>query len=129
VQAATGLVAVVVLMLVMNWFLHRVYWTDWLSAHRRRGLHLVAADDAKRGLVVLGLVALGFTAVYREGFEVVLFLQNLRLQAGSSVVLEGVGSGSPARSRSVRSPSPPTPGCRTGGCWWRPHGCSGSCSW
>ena len=26
----------------------------------------------------LGLVALGFTSVYREGFEVVLFLQNLR---------------------------------------------------
>jgi high-affinity iron transporter len=93
VQAATGLVAVVVLMLVMNWFLHRVYWTDWLSAHRRRGLRLVAADDAKRGLLVLGFVALGFTAVYREGFEVVLFLQNLRLQAGSSVVLEGVALG------------------------------------
>jgi high-affinity iron transporter len=38
----------------------------------------------------LGLVALGFTSVYREGFEVVLFLQNLELQAGSGTVLEGV---------------------------------------
>ena len=41
----------------------------------------------------LGLVLLGFTSVYREGFEVVLFLQNLELKAGSGVVLEGVGLG------------------------------------
>ena len=26
-----------------------------------------------------GLIALGFTSVYREGFEVALFLQNLRM--------------------------------------------------
>jgi high-affinity iron transporter len=32
---------------------------------------------------------LGFTSVYREGFEVVLFLQTLRLKAGSVAVLEG----------------------------------------
>jgi len=30
------------------------------------------------------------TSVYREGFEVVLFLQNLELRAGSGTVLEGV---------------------------------------
>jgi len=28
--------------------------------------------------------------VYREGFEVVLFLQNLRIKAGPQAVLEGV---------------------------------------
>ncbi len=39
---------------------------------------------------LLGLALLGFTSVYREGFEVVLFLQNLRLRYGSGVVLEGV---------------------------------------
>ncbi len=38
-----------------------------------------------------GLFALGFTSVYREGFEVVLFQQNLKLQQGDAVVLEGVG--------------------------------------
>ena len=38
-------------------------------------------------------MALGFTSVYREGFEVVLFLQNLELQAGTATVLEGVGIG------------------------------------
>src|SRR5882724_4624405 len=31
--------------------------------------------------------------MYREGFEVVLFLQSLRLQAGSLVVLQGVSIG------------------------------------
>ena len=41
----------------------------------------------------VGLVALGFTSVYREGFEVVLFLQNLELKAGSARVLEGVAIG------------------------------------
>lgn len=38
----------------------------------------------------MGLALLGFSSVYREGFEVVLFLQNLRLQVGSFVVLQGV---------------------------------------
>jgi high-affinity iron transporter len=38
-------------------------------------------------------VLLGFTAVYREGFEVVLFLQNLRLKYGATTVLEGVAIG------------------------------------
>ena len=31
--------------------------------------------------------------MYREGFEIVLFLQNLRLKAGSTTVLEGVSLG------------------------------------
>jgi high-affinity iron transporter len=92
VQAGTGLLAVAVLLVVMNWFFHKVYWTGWISAHNRRRRQLVADDTAARR-VLLGLALLGFTAVYREGFEVVLFLQNLRLQAGSTTVLEGVALG------------------------------------
>ena len=42
---------------------------------------------------MIGLALLGFTSVYREGFEVVLFLQNLRLRYGSGTVLEGVALG------------------------------------
>ena len=38
-------------------------------------------------------MALGFTSVYREGFEVVLFLQSLQLEAGTATVLEGVAIG------------------------------------
>jgi high-affinity iron transporter len=94
VQAATGLPSLIVLLVVMNWFFHKVYWTGWISNHhkRRRGLLSAGADGdelAKRRML-LGLALLGFTSVYRECFEVVIFLQNLRELYGSSVVLEGV---------------------------------------
>jgi high-affinity iron transporter len=91
VQAATGLLAVVVLLVVMNWFFHKVYWTGWISHHTRRRGRLLAGGDGAR--LVLGLGLLGFTSVYREGFEIVLFLQNLRLGYGSLVVLQGVAIG------------------------------------
>ncbi|MBV8480405.1 MAG: FTR1 family protein [Actinobacteria bacterium] len=91
VQAATGLLAVAVLLVVMNWFFHKVYWTGWISAHNRARRRLGGPDAGRRAL--LGLAVLGFTSVYREGFEVVLFLQALRLKAGSLTVLEGVGIG------------------------------------
>jgi high-affinity iron transporter len=41
----------------------------------------------------LGFVLLGLTSVYREGFETVLFLQNLRASAGTGAVILGVGVG------------------------------------
>src|SRR5579884_774034 len=91
VQAATGLLAIVVLMVVMNWFFHRVYWTGWIVHHHQRRRRLLELGD-RAGLprLVLGLGLLGFTSVYREGFEVVLFLQGLRLQVGTGVVAAGV---------------------------------------
>jgi high-affinity iron transporter len=94
VQAATGLLAVVVLMVVMNWFLHRVYWTGWMSHHHQRRRRLLSGPGRRGAL--LGFALLGFTAVYREGFEIVLFLQALRLKAGSGVVLQGVALGAAA---------------------------------
>jgi high-affinity iron transporter len=42
---------------------------------------------------MLGLVALGFTSIYREGFETVLFLQALVLEGGVGSVLAGIGIG------------------------------------
>jgi high-affinity iron transporter len=36
-----------------------------------------------------GLILLGFTSLYREGFEVVLFLQTYNLRLGGGVVLQG----------------------------------------
>ena len=96
IQAATGLLAIVVLLVVMNWFFHRVYWTGWIGMHTRRKQKLLAGA-ARRTItperVVLGLALLGFTSVYREGFEIVLFLQSYRLALGTSAVLRGVSIG------------------------------------
>ncbi|HWA15308.1 MAG TPA: FTR1 family protein, partial [Gemmatimonadales bacterium] len=96
-QAATGLLAIVVLLVVMNWFFHKLYWTGWISMHNRRKKALLcdAADPAvSRTKVFWGLVFLGFTSMYREGFEVVLFLQSYRLRLGGAPVLKGVILGS-----------------------------------
>jgi len=92
VQAATGLLAVIVLVIIMNWFFHKIYWTGWISMHnrRKRALLSTARDTAAQSRVLWGLILLGFASVYREGFEVVLFLQTLRLQVGSLIVLCGV---------------------------------------
>jgi high-affinity iron transporter len=94
IQAATGLLAIAVLLVVMNWFFHKIYWTGWISHHNKRRKNLVAPGASGASRLWLGLGLLGFSAMYREGFEVVLFLQTLRLQAGSTVVLEGVILGS-----------------------------------
>src|SRR4051812_18045133 len=94
VQAATGLLAVVVLLVVMNWFFHRVYWAGWIGHHTARRKRIMAGlGGDSRSRTWLGLALLGFTAAYREGFEVVLFLQNLRLAQGDAVVLGGVAIG------------------------------------
>ena len=90
-QAVTGLVAIAVLLVVMNWFFHKVYWTKWIGKRNAQRKRVLAGGFV--GGQVVGLVALGFSSVYREGFEVVLFLQNLQLQAGTPTVLEGVGIG------------------------------------
>ena len=93
IQAATGLLAIVVLLVVMNWFFHKLYWTGWIANHSNRRKRLMETAADSRSLTFLGLALLGFTAIYREGFEIVLFLQNLRLKAGNLLILEGAGIG------------------------------------
>ncbi len=91
-QAATGLLAVVVLLVVMNWFFHKLYWGGWISMHTRKKTELLQnAGDAKISdtRLLRGLCLLGFASFYREGFEVVLFLQSYYLRLGGRVVLEG----------------------------------------
>lgn len=91
-QAATGLLAIVVLLIVMNWFFHKMYWTGWISLHNRKKRELTNNPDAniKR---IFGLGLLGFSCFYREGFEVVLFLQSYRLRLGGRTVFDGVSIG------------------------------------
>lgn len=93
IQAVTGLLAICVLLVIMNWFFHNVYWAGWIKLHDRRKRELIGGGDRSGSAVFRGLVLLGFTAVYREGFEVVLFLQSMRLRGGSLVVLYGVSIG------------------------------------
>ena len=94
-EAVVGLVAIGVLLLVLNWFFHRVYWTEHISRfHKRRRRLLNLTAGGLMSAQVLGFVLLGFSTVYREGFETVLFLQALELSSGLWVVLEGVALGS-----------------------------------
>jgi high-affinity iron transporter len=90
-EAIVGLVAIAVLLLVLNWFFHKVYWTDHIKKFNTRRRRLLSV--AGGGLIsaqVLGFVLLGFSTIYREGFETVLFLQALELNSGLAVVVEGV---------------------------------------
>ncbi|MCZ8511849.1 FTR1 family protein [Paenibacillus filicis] len=92
IQAATGLLANIVLLIIMNWFFHKLYWTGWISLHNKKRRQITDAPvevNVSASTSYWSLVVVGLTSVYREGFEVVLFLQNLRLQAGNHVILLG----------------------------------------
>jgi high-affinity iron transporter len=91
-QAATGLLAVIVLLVVMNWFFHKVYWGGWIGLHNKKKKDLLnQADGAEISdrRLIFGLGLLGFASLYREGFEVVLFLQGYYLKMGGAIVFGG----------------------------------------
>jgi high-affinity iron transporter len=91
-QAATGLLAVIVLLVVMNWFFHKVYWGGWIGLHNKKKKDLLnQADGAQISdrRLIFGLGLLGFASLYREGFEVVLFLQGYYLKMGGAIVIGG----------------------------------------
>ncbi|HET6551408.1 MAG TPA: FTR1 family protein, partial [Solirubrobacter sp.] len=35
-EAITGFIAIVVLLVVLNWFVHKVYWSEWIGRHHRQ---------------------------------------------------------------------------------------------
>jgi high-affinity iron transporter len=93
-EAVVSLVAIAVLLLILNWFFHRVYWSNHLAGlHGRKKQILKGAGLSAAAAQLVGLATLGFTAVYREGFETVLFLQALALEAGAGTVAQGVALG------------------------------------
>src|SRR3954470_11199360 len=52
-EAITGFIAIVVLLVVLNWFVHKVYWSEWIGRHHRQRKKLLA----KTGIgATLGLV-------------------------------------------------------------------------
>jgi high-affinity iron transporter len=93
-EAVVGLVAIGVLLLITNWFFHKVYWSEWIAKfHRQRKRYEKLEKTGFFSAQAIGLFVLGLTSVYREGFETVLFLQSLQLSAGTAAVVEGAGLG------------------------------------
>jgi high-affinity iron transporter len=74
-EAITALLAVAVLVLVSFWLVARIDQRRRMEFMRARVATAIAAGSAT------AFAALGFTAVYREGFETVLFYQALLLFA------------------------------------------------
>lgn len=94
VQAIPALVAVVVLVAFSYWLLSRLDQRRWLEFMSARVFTAVAAGSS------VALFTLGFTAVYRQGFESVAFFQALLsytrglepwLALGAALALVGVG--------------------------------------
>jgi high-affinity iron transporter len=90
IEAVVSILAIGVLLIVMNWFFHKVYWTKWIAKHHEQRRRLLIGGVAGQ---MLGFAALGFTSVFREGAETVLFLQVLVLDAGTWIVVQGVALG------------------------------------
>jgi high-affinity iron transporter len=88
-EAIVSLIAIGVLLLITNWFFHKVYWTGWIANFHSRKRRIIGGAVGQW----IGLATLGFTSIYREGFETVLFLQALVLEAGATVVLGGIALG------------------------------------
>lgn len=82
-EGVTSLIAAAVLFYVTNWLFHKVYVVDWLTFVKEQVSKALSTGSA------LGLAALGFTVVYREGFETVLFYQALLFDAGPRPVWLG----------------------------------------
>ena len=88
-EAGTALVAVLVLIVVSFWLIQRLEHRRRMEFMRARTAAAIAAGSSG------AFMALGFTAVYREGFETVLFYQALALFAeglGLWVVLGAVAA-------------------------------------
>jgi high-affinity iron transporter len=88
-EAVVSLIAIGVLLLITNWFFHDVYWTGWMANFHARKRRIIGGAAGQW----LGLALLGFSSIYREGFETVLFLQALVLEGGSATVMGGVAVG------------------------------------
>jgi high-affinity iron transporter len=86
-EAVTALAAVAVLFYVSFWLIARLEHKRWMEFVRARLWSAISVGSTG------SLVAVGFTAVYREGFETALFYQSL-LSFGDGLgryILLGVG--------------------------------------
>ncbi len=84
IEGLTALLAVAVLLYVSNWLFQKTYVQDWKQYLQERVGRAVTNGS------VLAMAGLAFAAVYREGFETVLFAQALMFDAGPVALLTGV---------------------------------------
>ncbi|MFQ5801996.1 MAG: FTR1 family protein [Candidatus Methylomirabilales bacterium] len=70
-EAITGLVAVAVLFYVSFWLISRLEHRRWMEFIRARVWEAMSTGS------MMALTGIGFTVIYREGFETVLFYQAL----------------------------------------------------
>jgi high-affinity iron transporter len=89
-EGVTAVVAVVVLFLVSFWLVAQLEQRRRLEFTRARVASAIAAGSS------LAFAGLGFTAVYREGFETVLFYQALAIFAKGLVLWVVLGAAAAA---------------------------------
>ena len=89
-EAAAAVLAVGVLFAVTFWLVSRLEQKRWMEFMRSRVSAAVTAGGAA------AFAALGFTAVYREGFETVLFYQALTLYAEGLMLWVALGAAAAA---------------------------------
>jgi len=82
-EGVTAVLAVVVLLYVSHWLFQKTYIHDWKQYLKERvGIAVTTGSG-------LAMASLAFAAVYREGFETVLFYQALMFDTSSGAVLAG----------------------------------------
>ena len=83
IEGATALIAVAVLLYVSNWLFQKTYIHDWKNYLREKLNSAVTSKSA------FAMMFLAFAAVYREGFETVLFYQALAFDSSATAVVSG----------------------------------------
>ncbi|HSJ04535.1 MAG TPA: FTR1 family protein [Verrucomicrobium sp.] len=90
-EAVVSVLAVIVLLIVTNWVFHKMYWVEWNA--KLRSLTKAVNTGGETASANMAMIGVGFLTIYREGFETVLFLQSLLLEAGLRPVLIGLSIG------------------------------------
>jgi high-affinity iron transporter len=85
-EGGAAVLAVLVLIMVCFWLVSRLEHRRWMEFMRSRVSAAVATGGA------LAFAGLGFTAIYREGFETVLFYQALVLFAEGLMLWVALGA-------------------------------------
>ena len=86
-EGVTALIAVAVLLYVSHWLFQKSYIHDWKQYLREK------VGKAASSGSVFAMAGLAFAAVYREGFETVLFYQAMLYDAPPVAVLAGFAPG------------------------------------